>query len=104
MASSQMGMWQGSLEVFCGAALNKKGSLPKKKRGLDLRNPSTVASPSSIIAFNRFFYPPTPVLHTHTHRLLHPSYLKTKLPSTLVGPFQNFFDVCLPPLAMGTAT
>ncbi len=32
MASSQMGMWQGSLEVFCGAVLNKKGSLPRKKK------------------------------------------------------------------------
>lgn len=32
MAPSQMGMWQGSLEVFCGAVLNKKSSLPTKKK------------------------------------------------------------------------
>lgn len=70
MAPSQMGMWQGSLEVFCGAVLNKKSSLPtkkkkKKKRGLDLRSPNTVASPSSIMAFNTFLY--TPELHINIH-------------------------------------
>lgn len=59
MAPSQMGMWQGSLEVFCGAVLNKKSSPPpkkkKKKRGLDVRSPNTVASPYSIMAFNVFY-------------------------------------------------
>lgn len=60
-----MGMWQGSLEVFCGAVLNKKSSLPTKKRGLDLRSPNTVASPSSIMAFNTFLY--TPELHINIH-------------------------------------
>lgn len=71
MAPSQMGMWQGSLEVFCGAVLNKKSSLPtkkkkrKKKRGLDLRSPNTVASPSSIMAFNTFLY--TPELRINIH-------------------------------------
>lgn len=66
MAPSQMGMWQGSLEVFCGAVLNKKSSLPtKKKRGLDLRSPNTLASPSSFMAFNTFLY--TPELHINTH-------------------------------------
>lgn len=67
MAPSQMGMWQGSLEVFCGAVLNKKSSLPTKKRGLDLRSPDTVASPSSTMAFNTFLYTAAP----HKHRPLH---------------------------------
>lgn len=62
MAPSQMGMWQGSLEVFCGAVLNKKSPPPhpkkkkKKKRGLDVRSPNTVAPPySSLMAFNAFY-------------------------------------------------
>lgn len=62
MAPSQMGMWQGSLEVFCGAVLNKKSSLPtKKKEGLDLRSPNTVASPSSTMAFHTFLYGATQI-------------------------------------------
>lgn len=89
MASSQMGMWQGSLEVFCGAILNKKSSLPRKKRGLDLRNPSTVASPSPIIAFNTFSYP----LLTHTHSAPTASVLKFSIQGPLFGPLQNLFDV-----------
>ncbi|TNN00608.1 hypothetical protein fugu_011854 [Takifugu bimaculatus] len=70
MAPSQMGMWQGSLEVFCGAVLNKKSSLPtkKKKRGLDLRSPNTVASPSSTMAFNTFLYFAAPHKHTSLHK------------------------------------
>lgn len=75
MAPSQMGMWQGSLEVFCGAVLNKKSSLPtkKKKRGLDLRSPNTVASPSSTMAFNTFLYSTAPHQHRSLHN--HSSYL-----------------------------
>lgn len=39
--------------------------MKKKKRGLDLRSPNTVASPSSIMAFNTFLY--TPELHINIH-------------------------------------
>lgn len=91
MASSQMGMWQGSLEVFCGAVLNKKSSLPRKKRGLDLRNPSTVASPSSIIAFNTFSYP----LLTRTYTLCPRCFsFKVLHPRATFWPIAKFFDVC----------
>lgn len=73
MAPSQMGMWQGSLEVFCGPVLNKKSSLPtkkkEKKRGLDLRSPNTVASPSSMMPFNTFLYTPELLINTHLHLL-----------------------------------
>lgn len=58
-----MGMWQGSLEVFCGAVLNKKSSLPTKRerereregpreRSLDLRGPTPRPPRFSITAFN----------------------------------------------------
>lgn len=71
MAPSQMGMWQGSLEVFCEAVLNNKSSLPtKKKRGLDLHSPNTVASPSSIMAFNTFLYTPKLQINIHTDNCL----------------------------------